>query len=96
MKNPNKVDLTKLHRRARQALAYIDLLFFKFGMEFAIYHTYDGMHMEGSLHFKNRAFDGSLPTSHNEEVFSTLRAAMGPEYDLVVEKDHLHLEWDPK
>jgi hypothetical protein len=71
-------------------------------MEFILFHTYDGQHMEGSLHFKNRAFDGCLPAEHGEEILSTLRLALGPEYDVVLEYPTdekpgcLHVEWDPK
>lgn len=62
MKNHNRVDTFRLHGRIRQALWVCEMLWRRFGMEFELYHTYDGIHMVGSLHFKNRAFDGSLPT----------------------------------
>jgi hypothetical protein len=52
--------------------------------------------MEGSLHFKNRAFDGSLPVAGESDAVEELRLFLGPEYDVVVETDHLHVEWDPK
>lgn len=96
MKNPNKVDTSKLRKEIRQALFACEMLWTRFGMEFELYHTFDGKHMEGSLHFKNRAFDGSLPTQSEAECIEALRVFLGPEYDVVVEVDHLHAEWDPK
>lgn len=31
-----------------------------------------------------------------QEWASRIRAALGHNYDVVLEKDHLHVEWDPK
>jgi hypothetical protein len=61
-----------------------------------IYHTKDGAHKEGSLHFKNRAVDFNLPLRDADERFRRYRLAMGPDYDLLNEGDHAHLEYDPK
>lgn len=66
------------------------------GEDFAIFHTFDGQHKEGSLHFKNRAIDFKPPERDRAERFSRYRVALGPDYDLLDEGDHGHLEHDPK
>jgi len=96
MKNPNRVDMSKLRKEIRQALFVCELLYTRYLMEFEIYHTYDGKHMEGSLHFKNRAFDGGLPTVNRAECIEAVKTFLGPEYDVMVEDECLHVEWDPK
>ena len=96
MKNPNNCDTSKLRKEIKQALRACEYVYSQHRMEFELYHTYDGKHKEGSLHFKNRAFDGGLPSVQPEQVFAELRALVGVEYDVVAEIDHLHVEWDPK
>lgn len=96
MENPNKVDTSKLRREIRRALWACQYVWNKRGWEFILYHTYDGNHMEGSLHFKNRAFDGSLPVAGVSDAVEELRLFLGPEYDVVEEGGCLHVEWDPK
>ena len=65
----------------------------------------DGTHMEGSLHFKNLALD--FRTGHNwepplmseeeaHEILEELKARLGIGFDVVLEKDHIHGEYDPK
>ena len=51
--------------------------------------------MNGSLHYQGKAFD--LRTWHViEEVAKQLRTYLGKDYDVIVEKDHIHVEYDPK
>jgi hypothetical protein len=62
----------------------------------------DGKHMEGSLHYVGKGVDTRLPSR-----FSTIptidlmllmeaRESLGSNYDLLLEGDHYHLEFDPK
>ena len=64
----------------------------------------DSKHMPGSLHYQDRAVD--FRTGHHwakplltkaqvEQVAAAMRKALGQEYDVVLEKDHLHVEHDP-
>lgn len=52
-----------------------------------------------SLHYKNRAFDFRIsnlrnPESAQEWVFKIIEK-LGPEYDVVLESNHIHIEFDP-
>lgn len=56
----------------------------------------DGDHMAGSLHHCGDAFDLRLPVNSAHTVMcSRLRDALGSSYDVVLEKDHIHVEYDP-
>lgn len=63
----------------------------------------EGKHRRGSLHYVGAAVD--LRTKHlpggsqgpsARAVADQLRDALGPEYDVVLEKDHVHVEFQPK
>lgn len=62
----------------------------------------DGKHKEGSKHYIGDALDIRLPSRFNNtanidlKLLAEGREALGEQYDLVLEADHLHLEFDPK
>lgn len=62
----------------------------------------DGQHGNNSLHYKGRAVDLRLPSRYSIEdeidlsILVECREALGEQYDIVLESDHIHLEFDPK
>lgn len=59
----------------------------------------DGRHSRSSKHYTGCAVD--LRTRHlfpgqAEQIVTELKEALGDDYDVVLEKDHIHLEYDPK
>ena len=70
----------------------------KFGAECVITAGTDGKHMEGSLHYKGCALDLRTFNVAGKElqVKVALQQALGKDYDVVLEKDHVHVEYDPK
>lgn len=59
----------------------------------------DGKHMPGSLHYVGLAFDlrtNGLTPSDCEAVRVEIKSALGDDYDVVLEGDHIHLEFQPK
>lgn len=59
----------------------------------------DSKHGPNSLHYKGQALD--LRTRHIngqglQLVVDKLKEALGSQFDVVLESDHLHLEWQPK
>lgn len=70
--------------------------------EYTITSCTDGKHSANSLHYKGLAMD--LRSRHIppggpngiEVVAERLRLHLGPEWDVVVEPDHLHVEMDVK
>ncbi len=60
----------------------------------------DGTHKKGSKHYTGDAIDiriWNLPENISYlQASSDLRTLLGRDYDVVLEKDHIHIEWDPK
>lgn len=58
----------------------------------------DRKHMTGSLHYEDLAWDlrsNNIPDAGKvEEIARTLRVDLGSDWDVVVEKDHIHVEFD--
>jgi hypothetical protein len=81
-------------------LTTVDAVFIdETGAEAVITSGKDGVHSEKSLHYSGKAFD--FRTRHVEDdellkVVKALKAQLGPDFDVVLEIDHLHVEWDPK
>lgn len=59
----------------------------------------DGKHSPGSKHYVGGAFDirtRDIPQDQWQIVAGDIRERLGSEFDVVVEKDHFHIELDPK
>lgn len=54
----------------------------------------DGQHMQGSKHYTGEALDIRL-VANEAEFVQRLGAHLGANYQLIVERDHLHVEYDP-
>ncbi len=68
------------------------------GVELVITSLLDGKHMSGSKHYEGQAVDlrtRHIPAEDRALVTARLREALGPEYDVCLESDHLHIEFDP-
>ena len=82
-------------------LLVADAVWRKHGQRLVITSLNDGKHSLTSLHWAGQA--GDLRTRYFTpeevpEVAAELREDMGhnSDYDVVVEDDHIHLEWQPK
>lgn len=59
----------------------------------------DSTHMAGSLHYEGLAVDlriSNLDPGQPQTLRDRIALAAGPDFDVVLEKDHIHMEWDPK
>lgn len=72
-----------------------------FGLDIVVTEITGGKHMEGSLHYKGRAADLRLPSRLSAKagidlmVTAYLRSCLGSDWDVVLESDHVHIEFDP-
>lgn len=56
-------------------------------------------HAPGSLHYVGLAEDyrtHDVALSHLRDMVADVRQRLGSDYDVVLESDHLHIEFDPK
>jgi hypothetical protein len=67
--------------------------------ELVITSVTDGKHSPNSLHYVGYAFDmrtRDLSQVDKKNLAVDLREALGQEFDVVVEKTHIHVEFQPK
>ena len=90
------VDISRLNREIRRALPKIARVLYRYDTELVITSTYEGTHSEGSIHYINDAVDCRGPEMGAQECVTDIKLRLGKDYDVVYEKDHIHIEWDPK
>jgi hypothetical protein len=80
--------------------------------EFTITSLCDGLHKRQSAHYSGRAADIRIWTLVSDfdwsqikmteasviavSIASEISSLLGEDFDCIAEKDHIHLEWDPK
>lgn len=66
------------------------------GETLVITSVIDGAHMRASIHYTGSAIDFRVPESKKATLRNRLADALGQDYDVVSEDDHIHVEWQPK
>lgn len=59
----------------------------------------DGVHMKGSKHYSGEALDFRTRGWSRETIdifMHNIKRRLGRQYDVVLEVDHIHVEYDPK
>lgn len=84
-----------------RALAVAEEIYADFKKTLTVTSVRDGKHMRGSLHESGLAVDLRTVTAGIDGTMArammiVLKARLGADYDVVVEPDHIHLEFDPK
>lgn len=87
--------------RPELAIAYIIAvqIFTRHGVDAVITSCIDGKHSIGSLHYAGCALDlrsRDIPEAKRPVVKAELAAALGDDFDVVLEKNHFHIELQPK
>jgi len=90
------VDISRLNREIRKTLPTVQKVLDEWGDELTITSTYEGNHGQGSLHYGNDAYDIRLPEHNWVGVTAGIREAVGLDFDVIIESDHIHIEWDPE
>jgi hypothetical protein len=90
------IDISRLKRPIRRALNVIEGAYREKGLEAVITSTYEGNHIPSSLHYANLAVDIRCPKENRARMKNVLANRLGKEYDVILEEDHIHIEYDPK
>jgi len=90
------VDISRLNRQIRRAMNKVSGIYENRGDELVITSTFEGNHSAGSLHYSNDAFDCRYPKDLGVKVVDRIKANLVGDYDVVAERDHVHVEYDPK
>ena len=68
-----------------------------YGVDCVVTSANDSEHMEGSKHGTGEALDyrtRDLTSEQQVNLTNTIIASLGQEFDVVLESDHLHVEYD--
>jgi hypothetical protein len=97
MKLKEGVNLQDVSWRMFHAAVIAESVYRKYGVELVITSANDGKHGDKTLHHKGLALDLRTWTLGGREmqVTTELAKALGNDYDVVLEKDHIHMEYDP-
>ena len=93
------VELTLLHDEYVAQIPLICSTFAAYGQDATVTSGREGKHKEGSLHYKVplRALDWRVWNVRDVELCAAeLRLVLPDDFDVVVEKTHIHIEYDPK
>lgn len=99
MRWKDTVDFTDLKPVMIFAAYRVEGILMDMNVECWITSARDGKHKKDSLHYVGFALDfrtkdiqpNALPDFEDE-----VKRALGPQFDVVLEVDHLHVEWDVK
>ena len=80
-------------------IAFLNCYFYlRIGKQLVITSCTDGKHMKGSKHYSGYAIDirtRHLNAQEIEKLVIWFKNNYDKNYDIVVEKDHIHVEYDP-
>lgn len=65
---------------------------------FVVTSIIEGEHSSGSLHYMGCGADLRRPPSDPlaKQIVAEAKAALGDDFDIVLESDHIHMEFQPK
>ena len=95
----NGVDLRGLTPQMAIAYTIASRIYNTRGYECVITSGSDGKHMPTSLHYQGKALDlrtRDLQEQTKVAIVEKLKEALGSQFDVVLESDHIHVEFDPK
>jgi hypothetical protein len=93
------VSLRGLQWEMFEAAIKVEAAFNDLGHECVITSGTEGQHMARSLHYKGLALDfriRDVPVSQRFKILKSIKQRLGNDFDVILEKDHVHLELDPK
>lgn len=99
MKIKNGVRIIGINPELVLGLFIADSVYSKFGQELVITSVVDGKHSKYSRHYLGYAADLRIhyfAEDMIEAVAEALREALGDDFFVLVEKDHIHMSFKPK
>jgi len=97
MKIKNGVNLLGIRPEIIIGVLVADSILPYYGQDAVITSAVDGKHKRASAHASGRAVDLRIWDLQDKEYAVTqLSEALGDEFDVILESDHIHMEYDPK
>lgn len=63
---------------------------------FVVTSVMEGAHSRASIHYTGGAADLRRPVIKTAEIVADLKLKLGDDFDVVLESDHIHVEFQPK
>ena len=93
----NSVRITGVRSELLLAMIIANEVYTAHHKEFVITSLLDGKHSETSLHYTGCAFDCRIyEESINESIVKDLKHKLNHHYDVVLEGNHIHVEFQPR
>ena len=93
------VSIKGLEVQAAIAFLVACSIYRKYGYTCRLTSGTEGKHSPGSLHYVGLAIDLgilTIPKQMTETIYREITNSLGAEYDVVLESDHIHIEYQPK
>lgn len=81
------------------AMMVANSIFYVHGVAMVVTSGTEGTHSRTSLHYTGCAFDArirDIPDETLRAIVKELKGGLGPDFDVVVENTHIHIEYQPK
>lgn len=92
------VKLTGMTPQIVLAMMIADDLYKRYGQELVVTSVTDSTHGADSKHYEGNGFDcrtSYFTLSSQKTIVEKLKERLDESYDIVLEKDHIHIEYDP-
>ena len=99
MKFKKGVKIIGVKNEIMLAIMVANAIYLKHGQDLVVTEITGGRHGNGSLHYAGQAFDlrtRFFSESEAKLVTDEIRDALTDEFDVILEKDHIHIEWQVK
>jgi len=93
------VRITGIRPEILLAVVAAEQVYAEMGHDCMVTACVDGKHMAGSLHYAGQAVDlrtRDVPAGDLQKLLARIQGCVGTDYDVIVETDHIHLEFQPK
>lgn len=94
------VEVNNVDRKVFHAINGVDQIFSKFGYKTVVTSITDGKHSKGSLHYHGLAVDFRIyhvpSIEQQNRIHSEIEKLLGSDFDVILEKNHIHVEYDIK
>lgn len=93
------VKMERLQPQIILGLLVASFVYKEFGYDTVITSLSDGIHGLSSLHYSGAAVDlrtRTVATKDISSIVNYIRSALGSDFDVILESDHLHIEYQPK
>jgi hypothetical protein len=90
----DSVNVADLVPQLRDKLPVMDRAYAEFNTEMVITSGKDGVHGNNSLHYQGKAVDLRI-WNVLQSLVGYLQSELGPDFEVILEKDHIHIEYDP-